>query len=1113
MTAHPNKEYKMLRKVLATATAIASLNAPLVMGLGLGSVDLKSSLNEPLAAEIKVKDVDQLKGKMFRIGLASERAFAFSGIDRTALLGKLRFELIEERGVILVSSREPVTESYLNFLLEIAWDTNSITREYTFLLDLPALATEASPAVVSSGTTKPVKPVIKKLGTELKMTKPVVKVKMPPRDIDDGEYEVKNADTLWAVAREARPNKDVSIEAMVDAIYDANPDAFVNGNRDKLMRGAILVIPREVDTRQAVKRDAAVGSVAKLTPKSKPATTEAALTVVADDSARSVQLAEQVDALENEKAQLVDQLSALEEQNSAMNALLEAQSAEMARLQALVDSQEQIAQEEADAALLEDEAVVVETQAETAMADIAQPQTEAAVELVEDTAEPVVAAVEEAPKQQLVIAKQPQAAWYAKPMWWAIGGAGALIALALLLRARKRKAEEEAEIDAALAPVEASDDVKGILAEARKDGFDDGEVDLDINDESLETSLADYYESVDQEGAEEAPEDAVAAAEGYLAFEQYEQARDVLETALEQDEANNEVRLKLLEVLSIIGDHDAFDEHSDVLNIANDEQIETHIEALRASMPEREVDETLALDVSTEESTAQESDVDLFVEIEETLEVTEDAAGDISAELDVVEPADNATELSDVELTDTASEYDVVEADDAATEFASVVAEDEAEELSELDEEPLVGRAAALASGLSEEDLTLDLASIYALNEADAIVDQADSDEELDETIESGASFAAQYLPEEPEVEGATESTEGASEQQEELIDGPAAEIAPVSSGLADDELVELNFSVQYTAADNDQDATPVAAEPETSASSIPSPDEFVLAVEQDGPIEDTAANETAVDDMGALEFDLSDDSSNEHQDLEKLSGEESQLSFDDGVEFVTEDLNVPAKEETTEAWTTDDEYVSGLDDSFVEESSNGLSLADENELAAIEGLDSSESVSPELDLESDLAELESLNDLDGLDEISDGFSDLDAELQLSSEDISEDIAFELDDHTEEASKDIEIQLESFSEETESDRSIDDYTAEISELNSNLGDAVQREIDEADVTIEAPKDVSLLEGVDEIATKIDLARAYLDMDDVDGAIELLEEVVAEAEGELQAEAKSLLDSL
>jgi len=44
MTAHPNKEYKMLRKVLATATAIASLNAPLVMGLGLGSVDLKSSL-------------------------------------------------------------------------------------------------------------------------------------------------------------------------------------------------------------------------------------------------------------------------------------------------------------------------------------------------------------------------------------------------------------------------------------------------------------------------------------------------------------------------------------------------------------------------------------------------------------------------------------------------------------------------------------------------------------------------------------------------------------------------------------------------------------------------------------------------------------------------------------------------------------------------------------------------------------------------------------------------------------------------------------------------------------------------------------------------------------
>ncbi len=52
-----------------------------------------------------------------------------------------------------------------------------------------------------------------------------------------------------------------------------------------------------------------------------------------------------------------------------------------------------------------------------------------------------------------------------------------------------------------------------------------------------------------------------------------------------------------------------------------------------------------------------------------------------------------------------------------------------------------------------------------------------------------------------------------------------------------------------------------------------------------------------------------------------------------------------------------------------------------------------------------------------------------------------------------------------------------------------------------------------LEGTDEASTKLDLARAYIDMGDVEGAKDILEEVTKEGNPEQQAEASNLLDSI
>jgi pilus assembly protein FimV len=53
----------------------------------------------------------------------------------------------------------------------------------------------------------------------------------------------------------------------------------------------------------------------------------------------------------------------------------------------------------------------------------------------------------------------------------------------------------------------------------------------------------------------------------------------------------------------------------------------------------------------------------------------------------------------------------------------------------------------------------------------------------------------------------------------------------------------------------------------------------------------------------------------------------------------------------------------------------------------------------------------------------------------------------------------------------------------------------------------------LPDDVDEVSTKLDLARAFIDMGDTEGARGSLEEVMSEGNAEQKAEAKALLEQI
>ena len=67
--------------------------------------------------------------------------------------------------------------------------------------------------------------------------------------------------------------------------------------------------------------------------------------------------------------------------------------------------------------------------------------------------------------------------------------------------------------------------------------------------------------------------------------------------------------------------------------------------------------------------------------------------------------------------------------------------------------------------------------------------------------------------------------------------------------------------------------------------------------------------------------------------------------------------------------------------------------------------------------------------------------------------------------------------------------------------------------DQATAAEEDEEDFEFLNDSDEVATKLDLARAYIDMGDGDGAREILEEVLREGTEEQRKEAQDLLGRL
>ncbi|MBC3376205.1 FimV family protein [Pseudomonas sp. SWRI92] len=90
---------------------------------------------------------------------------------------------------------------------------------------------------------------------------------------------------------------------------------------------------------------------------------------------------------------------------------------------------------------------------------------------------------------------------------------------------------------------------------------------------------------------------------------------------------------------------------------------------------------------------------------------------------------------------------------------------------------------------------------------------------------------------------------------------------------------------------------------------------------------------------------------------------------------------------------------------------------------------------------------------------------------------------------------------------------LDDVNAELDRLSDSLSQPTFTAEDALASAGDEPEDFDFLSGTNEVATKLDLAQAYIDMGDSDGARDILGEVLSEGDATQKSEAQEMLSRL
>lgn len=584
------KNVKHLTKTLAVVSLLAPMTA---QPLGIGDIQLHSALNEKLNAEIRLHLAPGENPSDVTVRLAPPEKFDKAGVPWNYFLSKIKFQTVEQSNgnlVIKVTSREPLTEPFLDFLLEVNWPQGTQFREFTVLLDPPA---DYRPPVIPSATTPAYpsyqvdplddyQPPVRKARTVKKRAARAPAVSnITPQTPTSGEYgPTQKSDTLWRIAEQLGSERGVPTRQMLTALYQANPNAFNRNDMDALKAGVVLKIPETDAILQSGKaRPEQKVARKEPVPAPKPVVSETKqLELVAPTDGKvpdTAQLAEQTrpgaetgtpgstgaspdsEAATGKDIALQDRIDRLEQQLNMMQQLLALKDQQLAALQSKDTTAAQQAAETAKTlqaqqppaqAPVEQAPVTPETQATTVPAPAptpAQPTPPAPAPEIKP------APVPQPPKPAPAAPVAAEESLFSSPAYYlTFGGLGTGILGALgWLWWRKRKIESQTNTESMFASASQIrlPDSDSSLSVPVLDMTSPGSYDVGTVGES--SFISDFtpsdFEAFDTDQSEVDP---LSEADVYLAYGRYQQAEDLIRHAIREQPKKDEYKLKLLEI-------------------------------------------------------------------------------------------------------------------------------------------------------------------------------------------------------------------------------------------------------------------------------------------------------------------------------------------------------------------------------------------------------------------------------------------------------------------------------------------------------------------------------------------------------------------------------------
>ena len=575
-----------------------------VVALGLGEIDLKSALNQPFLGEIPVSSESSSDLTDLAVELASTDTFEEFGLDRAQFLSNFKFVVLQrgQGAVIRITSTDRVVEPFVTLLLEIKWAQGRLLREYTVLLDPPAFADPvAAPTVAApvAGPSPSQSPVVRSPAPVPEpapiSAAPSSAVAAPPvatptfTSVEGGNYgPVQRNETLWGIAGRYTDGTIVNRNQMMLAIYRTNPEAFV-GNINRLKAGMILRVPDAAEV-ERLGRSEANSEVQRqnsewksgadesprlrLVPPPEPGEVSEAPPRVAADGAPA-------DAT-GDAAEMQGRIDELEAELSDSRRLIELRDQELQALQAQLGAADAALSEPTlldDTPLEGDPATEGVAPDEIIAEDLGDAGTEEPAEVIPDevaepepqAAGPGVVVTTSEPEESSFLGQLFTSIWFYLSL--AIAGL-----LAWLVIRQRTVAEGTADswdrLDTGLGDI---DEIAAATTSLGTPPPEDHafvveeelpEEDSDVSDDS---PFADIPPDADDAFAagEEEPElpfertisaesavnldqaDPIAEADFHMAYGLYDQAADLLTTALESDSDRKDLRLKLLEVYFI----------------------------------------------------------------------------------------------------------------------------------------------------------------------------------------------------------------------------------------------------------------------------------------------------------------------------------------------------------------------------------------------------------------------------------------------------------------------------------------------------------------------------------------------------------------------------------